>query len=123
MTQAFRQVLSTSCPATLRSDSKLSLIPASTEYTFTGSTAVGSEIMRLAALFIKKVALELGGKNACIIFSDADLRRAAASAAASGFGNAGQSCSARSRILVQRTVVREFVELFGEAAAKFTSVR
>lgn len=85
---------------------------------FTGSTAVGSEVMRSAALSIKKVALELGGKNACIIFSDADLRRAAASAAGSGFGNAGQSCSARSRILVQRTVVREFVEMFGEEAAK-----
>jgi betaine-aldehyde dehydrogenase len=85
---------------------------------FTGSTAVGSEIMRTAATSIKKVALELGGKNACIIFADADLRRAAASAAASGFGNAGQSCSARSRILVQRPVVRDFVEMFREAAAK-----
>lgn len=84
---------------------------------FTGSTAVGSEIMRMAAASIKKVALELGGKNACIVFADADLGRAAASAAASGFGNAGQSCSARSRILVQRAVVPEFVEAFSEAAA------
>ena len=85
---------------------------------FTGSTAVGSEIMRMAAGSIKKVALELGGKNACVIFADADLRRAAVSAAASGFGNAGQSCSARSRILVQRSVAREFLELFGAAATK-----
>jgi betaine-aldehyde dehydrogenase len=84
---------------------------------FTGSTAVGSEIMRMAAGSIKKMALELGGKNACVIFADADLRRAAASAVASGFGNAGQSCSARSRILVERAVAREFVELFCAAAS------
>lgn len=85
---------------------------------FTGSTAVGSEIMRMAAGSIKSVALELGGKNASVVFADADMERAAASAVASGFGNAGQSCSARSRLLVQRNAVDGFLEAFAEAAAK-----
>jgi acyl-CoA reductase-like NAD-dependent aldehyde dehydrogenase len=84
---------------------------------FTGSTAVGVEIMRMAAPSIKKVALELGGKNAAVVFADADLVRAASSAAASGFGNAGQSCSARSRILVQSKAASRFADLFVREAA------
>ena len=85
---------------------------------FTGSTAVGAEVMRMAADTIKKVTLELGGKNANVIFADADLARAAESAVASGFGNAGQSCSARSRLLVERSALPTFVELFRQAATK-----
>lgn len=88
---------------------------------FTGSTAVGSEIMRMAAGSIKKVALELGGKNASVVFADADLARAAASAAASAFGNAGQSCSARSRILVERRVMSAFIDAFRNEAMKLVS--
>jgi acyl-CoA reductase-like NAD-dependent aldehyde dehydrogenase len=77
---------------------------------FTGSTAVGSEVMKAAAGTIKKVALELGGKNACIVFDDADIVNTAKSAIAGAFGNAGQSCSARSRFLVQKSAVVPFTE-------------
>ena len=84
---------------------------------FTGSTAVGTEVMRAAAATVKKVALELGGKNACIVFDDADIAGAAKSAIAGAFGNAGQSCSARSRLLVQKSAVAPFTEaLLGELA-------
>lgn len=85
---------------------------------FTGSTAVGAEVMRLAASSIKRVALELGGKNASVVFADADMAKAAASAVASGFGNAGQSCSARSRLLVERRAIPAFSSAFAEAAAR-----
>jgi acyl-CoA reductase-like NAD-dependent aldehyde dehydrogenase len=77
---------------------------------FTGSTAVGTEVMRAAAGTVKKVALELGGKNACIVFDDSDIAGAAKSAIAGAFGNAGQSCSARSRFLVQTSAVEPFTE-------------
>lgn len=77
---------------------------------FTGSTAVGTAVMRAAAVTIKSVALELGGKNACIVFADADIEKAAKSALGAAFGNAGQSCSARSRLLVQRAAVPAFTE-------------
>jgi acyl-CoA reductase-like NAD-dependent aldehyde dehydrogenase len=82
---------------------------------FTGSTAVGREVMRRAAGTIKRVTLELGGKSANIVFADADLERAAAAAPGSVFGNAGQDCCARSRILVERSVFDRFVALFVEA--------
>ncbi|MEP9353088.1 aldehyde dehydrogenase family protein [Xanthobacter sp. KR7-65] len=85
---------------------------------FTGSTAVGAEVMRLAATSIKRVALELGGKNAAVVFADADIAKAAASAVASGFGNAGQSCSARSRLLVERAAIPAFSAAFAAAAEK-----
>lgn len=84
---------------------------------FTGSTAVGAQVMRMAAGSIKRVALELGGKNASVVFADADMAKAAAGAVASGFGNAGQSCSARSRLLVQRAAVPAFEAAFRDAAA------
>jgi betaine-aldehyde dehydrogenase len=67
---------------------------------FTGSTEVGRGIAAAAAQTIKRVTLELGGKSANIVFADADLERAAASAPMAVFGNAGQDCCARSRILV-----------------------
>lgn len=84
---------------------------------FTGSTAVGVAVARAAAAGVKKVALELGGKNACVIFADADMERAAQAAVAAAFGNAGQSCSARSRILVQRTAMPAFEAAFLAAVA------
>jgi betaine-aldehyde dehydrogenase len=80
---------------------------------FTGSTEVGSEVMRAAADDVKRVSLELGGKSASIIFADADLEKAGASVSGS-FGNAGQDCCARSRILVERPVYDEVVERFAE---------
>ncbi len=76
---------------------------------FTGSTEVGRGIAAGAAQTIKRVTLELGGKSANIVFADADLEAAAAAAPPAVFGNAGQDCCARSRILVERTVLDEFL--------------
>jgi acyl-CoA reductase-like NAD-dependent aldehyde dehydrogenase len=76
---------------------------------FTGSTAVGMSIAAGAAATIKRVTLELGGKSANIVFADADLRAAALAAPGAVFDNAGQDCCARSRILVQRGAVDEFL--------------
>ena len=84
---------------------------------FTGSTAVGRGIARTAADTLKRVTLELGGKSPNIVFADADLGAAAAAAPSAVFGNAGQDCCARSRILVQRPALDEFLSLLGEAVA------
>ena len=82
---------------------------------FTGSTEVGQEVMRGAAGTVKRVTLELGGKSANVVFADADLEKAAASAPYSVFDNAGQDCCARSRILVEASVYDRFTELLVEA--------
>ncbi|HEY1440186.1 MAG TPA: aldehyde dehydrogenase family protein [Mycobacterium sp.] len=82
---------------------------------FTGSTDVGKKVMASAAAHVKRVTLELGGKSANIIFADCDLERAAATAPAGVFDNAGQDCCARSRILVQRNVYDRFMELLEPA--------
>jgi acyl-CoA reductase-like NAD-dependent aldehyde dehydrogenase len=82
---------------------------------FTGSTAVGRRIGALAAQSIKRVTLELGGKSANLIFADADLEAAAQAAPMAVFGNAGQDCCARSRILVERSVLDQFMGRFEEA--------
>jgi betaine-aldehyde dehydrogenase len=79
---------------------------------FTGSTEVGSQIMRLCADNITRVSLELGGKAANVVFADADLDRCVESSLFAVFGNCGQDCCARSRILVERPVYEEFVERF-----------
>jgi betaine-aldehyde dehydrogenase len=78
---------------------------------FTGSTEVGRQVMKGAADTIKRVTLELGGKSANVVFADADLETAAASAPYAVFGNAGQDCCARSRILVERSAFDRFLEL------------
>jgi betaine-aldehyde dehydrogenase len=85
---------------------------------FTGSTAVGRRIGELAAPTIKRVTLELGGKSANIVFADADLEAAAASAPMAVFGNAGQDCCARSRILVERSALDEFLSLMSDAVGE-----
>ena len=82
---------------------------------FTGSTEVGKRIGALAAQSIKRVTLELGGKSANIVFADADVERAAASAPLAVFGNAGQDCCARSRILVERSAVDRFMAALEKA--------
>ena len=82
---------------------------------FTGSTEVGREIMAGCARQVKRVTLELGGKSANIVFADADLEQAAATAPYAVFDNAGQDCCARSRILVQRSVFDRFMELLEPA--------
>jgi acyl-CoA reductase-like NAD-dependent aldehyde dehydrogenase len=84
---------------------------------FTGSTAVGRRIGALAAQSIKRVTLELGGKSANLVFADADLEAAAASAPMAVFGNAGQDCCARSRLLVERSALEAFLPLLEEAVA------
>jgi acyl-CoA reductase-like NAD-dependent aldehyde dehydrogenase len=84
---------------------------------FTGSTEVGAGVMRGAAETIKRVTLELGGKSANVVFADADLERAAAAAPSAVFGNAGQDCCARSRVLVQREAYDRFVDLLVKATA------
>ncbi len=76
---------------------------------FTGSTEVGRSIAAGAAATIKRVTLELGGKSPNIVFADADLEAAAAAAPSAVFGNAGQDCCARSRILVQTGALDEFM--------------
>jgi acyl-CoA reductase-like NAD-dependent aldehyde dehydrogenase len=82
---------------------------------FTGSTEVGRSIAAGAAATIKRVTLELGGKSANIVFADADLEQAAATAPLAVFGNAGQDCCARSRILVERGALDRFMEALEEA--------
>jgi len=82
---------------------------------FTGSTEVGRGIAQGAAGTIKRVTLELGGKSANVIFADADLEAAASSAPLAVFGNAGQDCCARSRILVQRSAMEDFMSALEKA--------
>jgi len=76
---------------------------------FTGSTEVGRGIAEGAAGTIKRVTLELGGKSANVVFADADLAAAAAAAPSAVFGNSGQDCCARSRILVEREAMDDFM--------------
>jgi acyl-CoA reductase-like NAD-dependent aldehyde dehydrogenase len=83
--------------------------PAVRKIMFTGSTEVGQQIMAGCAAQIKRVTLELGGKSANIVFADADLERAAATAPYAVFDNAGQDCCARSRILVEQSVFGQFM--------------
>ena len=86
---------------------------------FTGSTEVGKQVMAGCAAQVKPVTLELGGKSANIVFADADLEAAAAGAPGSVFDNAGQDCCARSRLLVQRSVLDRFLELLEPAIKGF----
>ena len=93
--------------------------PAVRKIVFTGSTEVGKHIMVGCADQVKRLTLELGGKSANVIFADADLEKAAASAPGSVFDNAGQDCCARSRILVQRSVFDRFMSLFETSIKAF----
>lgn len=88
---------------------------------FTGSTAVGKQVMAGCADQVKAVTLELGGKSANIVFADSDVEKAASTAPYSVFENAGQDCCARSRILVERSVFDRFLELL-EPAVKGVKV-
>jgi len=79
--------------------------------TFTGETATGKWIMQTASSNLKRVALELGGKNPDIVFEEADLGAAATGAVFGAFANNGETCAAGSRLLVQRSVYEKFVEM------------
>jgi aldehyde dehydrogenase (NAD+) len=83
--------------------------PGVDKVAFTGSTAVGQEIVRAAAGNLKRVTLELGGKSPDIVFADADLGRAVPGAAMGVFANSGQACCAGTRIFVERPIYEDFV--------------
>ena len=85
---------------------------------FTGSAEVGKRVMAGCAEQVKRVTLELGGKSANIVFADADIEQAAATAPYAVFDNAGQDCCARSRILVQRSVFDRFLGLLEPAVQR-----
>ncbi|MDG4792497.1 aldehyde dehydrogenase family protein [Micromonospora sp. WMMD1082] len=93
--------------------------PAVRKICFTGSAEVGARIMAGCAARVKRLTLELGGKSANLVFADADIERAAATAPYAVFDNAGQDCCARSRILVQRPVYDRFLELLEPAVRAF----
>ena len=97
-----------SCGSTLTRD------PLVRKVSFTGSTQVGVEVMKLAADSMKRVTLELGGKTPFVVFEDADLERAAQAACTTAFINQGQSCAATSRILVHHSIQEEFIERLKE---------
>ena len=90
--------------------------PGIDKVAFTGSTATGAQIMQMAADGIKRVTLELGGKSPSIVFADADLASAVPSSVWSIYYSAGQSCEARSRVLVERSIYDDFVAEFAEKA-------
>ncbi|WP_432790949.1 aldehyde dehydrogenase family protein [Brevibacterium sp. K11IcPPYGO002] len=95
--------------------------PRVAKIVFTGSTEVGEKILADSAKAMKRTTLELGGKSANIVFADADLEKAAATAPYGVFDNAGQDCCARSRILVEESVFDRFLELL-EPAVKGVKV-
>ena len=82
---------------------------------FTGETSTGASLLKLGANDIKRITLELGGKSPNIVFADADIGKAAVQAVKGGFGNAGQSCSARTRVFVERSVAEAFTAAFHAA--------
>jgi acyl-CoA reductase-like NAD-dependent aldehyde dehydrogenase len=86
---------------------------------FTGETRTGASLVKLSADGIKRVSLELGGKSPNIVFADADIAKAAAAAVRGGFGNAGQSCSARTRLLIERKIHDELIAAFVAATERF----
>jgi betaine-aldehyde dehydrogenase len=94
--------------------------PRVAKIAFTGSTEVGRGIAEAAAATIKRVTLELGGKSASLVFADADLDAAAAAAPAAAFGNAGQDCCARSRILVERSALDPFMDRLERAVGSLS---
>ena len=85
----------------------------------TGSTEVGKRIMAGCAAQVKNLTLELGGKNANIVFDDADVTAAAAAAPAGVFDNSGQDCCSRSRLLVQRGIYTDFMAALESSVGSF----
>jgi betaine-aldehyde dehydrogenase len=92
--------------------------PLVAKVSFTGSTAVGKQVMKSAADTLKGVSLELGGKSSIIVFADADLDLAVDLVASGGFFNAGQMCSATSRVLVERPIAQVLIERLAERATR-----
>jgi phenylacetaldehyde dehydrogenase len=94
--------------------------PGVAKVVFTGSTAVGKQVLAKGAARLKRVTLELGGKSPNIVFADADIEAAAAAAPMSFLDNSGQDCCARTRILVQRSAYDRFLELLAPAVESVT---
>jgi acyl-CoA reductase-like NAD-dependent aldehyde dehydrogenase len=92
--------------------------PGVDKIAFTGSTETGGEIMRLASSPIKRITLELGGKSPNLVFADANLDDAIPSSVWSIYYSAGQSCEARSRVLVEQSIYDDFVSQFAEKAGQ-----
>lgn len=92
--------------------------PKTKAISFTGGTATGAHIARVAAPMFKKLSLELGGKNPNIIFDDADLEKAVATSVKASFSNQGQICLCGSRIFIQKGIFENFREKFVEAVGK-----
>jgi aldehyde dehydrogenase (NAD+) len=88
--------------------------------TFTGSTAAGREIAETAGRALKRVSLELGGKNPCIVHADADLELAVDGLVWGAFGTAGQRCTATSRLIVHRSISEEVIARVADRAARLT---
>ncbi|MER6377911.1 aldehyde dehydrogenase family protein [Streptomyces mirabilis] len=89
--------------------------PGVAKIVFTGSTAVGKQVLAKGSALLKRVTLELGGKSPNIVFADADIKAAAAAAPMAFLDNSGQDCCARTRILVQRSAYDRFVDLLAPA--------
>lgn len=94
--------------------------PGVAKIVFTGSTAVGKQVLAKGSALLKRVTLELGGKSPNIVFADADLEAAVAATPMSFLDNSGQDCCARTRILVQRSVYDRFLELLSPAIEAVT---
>ncbi|HEY7196300.1 MAG TPA: aldehyde dehydrogenase family protein [Gaiellaceae bacterium] len=92
--------------------------PGVDKVAFTGSTRAGSEVMRLCSEPVKRLTLELGGKSPNLVFADADLDDAVPSSVYAIYYSAGQSCEARSRVLVESSVYEDVVSRFAEAAGR-----
>ena len=89
---------------------------------FTGSTATGRQIMKMASVNLKNITLETGGKSPLLVFEDADLEQAIKWSHAGIMSNMGQICTATSRILVQDSIYEKFVELFKEEVKTVSTV-
>jgi aldehyde dehydrogenase (NAD(P)+) len=89
---------------------------------FTGSTATGRQIMKMASINMKNITLETGGKSPLLVFADADLDQAVKWSHAGIMSNMGQICTATSRILVEESIYDKFVELFKEQVKAVSKV-
>ena len=86
--------------------------PLVNKISFTGSTEIGAQVLAQSSANVTRVSLELGGKSANVVFADADFDRCVERSVASVYGNCGQDCCARSRVIVQRPIYDEFVDAF-----------
>ena len=94
--------------------------PRVNKISFTGSTEIGAQVLAQSSPNVTRVSLELGGKSANVVFADADFDRCVERSVASVYGNCGQDCCARSRVIVQRPIYDEFVEAFATRTKALT---